>query len=65
MPAYKPYPTEKDTPNRRARKGSRRATFLANKVANRLLIKARKEVRDARLEAAASAAAEAEENEQA
>jgi len=62
MPAYKPYPTDKDTPNRRARKGSRRATFLANKVANRLLVKARKEVRDAKLEAVAK---EAEGNEQA
>lgn len=48
MPAYKPYPTEKDTPNRKSRKGSRRSVFLANKVAGRLQRKARKEARDAR-----------------
>lgn len=62
MPAYKPYPNEKDTPNRKSRKGSRRTVFLANKVAGRLQRKARKELRDARAEAAAAAA---EENEQA
>lgn len=61
MPVYKPYPTEKDTPSRKSRKGSRRSVFLANKVAGRLQRKARKEARDARLEAAAAAA---EENEQ-
>jgi hypothetical protein len=61
MPAYKPYPTEKDTPSRGSRKGSRRSVFLFNKAANRLLKKARKAARDARLEAAAVAA---EENEQ-
>lgn len=65
MPAYKPYPNEKNTPNRKTRKGERRTVFLANKVANRLLVKARKAERDSRLEAAANAAAEAEENEQA
>lgn len=65
MPAYKPYSNSKDTPSRKSRKGSRRTVFLFNKVANRLLIKARKADRDAKLEAAANAAAEAEENEQA
>lgn len=49
MPQYKPYPNEKNTPSRKSRKGSRRSVFLFNKVANRLLIKSRKEVRDARL----------------
>ncbi len=61
MPAYKPYAKEKDTPGRNIRKGSRRSVFLFNKAANKLLKKARKEARDARLEAAAAAA---EENEQ-
>jgi hypothetical protein len=62
MPAYKPYSNKKDTPSRKNRKGSRRSVFLANKIAGRLLRKARKEARDARLEAAAAAV---EENEQA
>lgn len=65
MPQYKAYPTEKDTPSRKVRKGDRNKTFVLNKAANRKLLKARKEERDARLEAAAMAAAEVEENEQA
>lgn len=51
MPVYKPYPNSKDTPNRKARKGDRNKTFVVNKVAGRLLRKARKEARDARLAA--------------
>lgn len=61
MPEYKAYPTEATTPSRKTRKGDRNRTFLLNKAANRKLVKARKEARDASLEAKA---AEAEENEQ-
>ena len=31
MANYKAYPTSKDTPNRKSRKGIRRTVFLANK----------------------------------
>lgn len=55
MPEYKPYPNSKDTPSRKSRKGSRNTVFVANKIANRKLLKVRKE----------AAAAKAEENEQA
>jgi hypothetical protein len=51
MPDYKPYPNEKNTPNRKTRKGERAKTFLANKAAGRKLRNARKAERDARLEA--------------
>jgi len=61
MPEYKAYPNSTNTPSRKTRKGDRNRTFLLNKAANRKLVKARKEARDARLEAKA---AEAEENEQ-
>jgi len=58
MPEYKAYPNSKDTPSRKSRKGSRNTVFVSNKVANRKLVKARKDARD-------EAAAKAEENEQA
>jgi len=61
MPEYKAYPKEKDTPGRGSRKGSRRSVFLFNKVAGRLLRKARKDIRDAQAEAAAAAAEGTEE----
>jgi hypothetical protein len=54
MPAYKPYPKELDTKSRKARKGERTKTFLANKEAGRKLRRARKAERDARLEALAA-----------
>jgi len=60
MPEYKAYPKSKDTPGRRSRKGSRNSIFIANKVANRKLLKARKEARDERRAAAEAAAEEAE-----
>ena len=47
MPEYKAYPDSKNTPSRKARKGDRNKTFALNKVAGRLLRKARKEARDA------------------
>ena len=58
MPLYKPYPNSKDTPSRKSRKGDRRTVFLANKVAGKLQRKARKELRDARLEAAVETSTE-------
>jgi hypothetical protein len=61
MPNYQAYPNKKNTPSRLTRKQQRNKTFVTNKNANKKLIKARKDVRDARLEAAALA----EENEQA
>lgn len=51
MPNYTAYPKEKDTPSRKSRKGGRNSTFLKNKLAGRLLRKARKEEREARLAA--------------
>ncbi len=51
MPEYKAYPDSKNTPSRKARKGDRNKTFVQNKVAGRLLRKARKAARDARLAA--------------
>jgi hypothetical protein len=51
MPNYTKYPTEKDTPNRKTRKGERAKVFLANKEANRKLQRARKAAREALLEA--------------
>ncbi|MGH7974900.1 MAG: hypothetical protein ACREBR_05195 [bacterium] len=60
MPAYKPYDTVKSTPSRKSRKGSRRTTFLANKVAGRLARKARKALRNERAAAAEAAAEELE-----
>jgi len=64
MPQYKPYATKKSTPSRKARKGDRNTIFKFNKLAGRVQRKARKDLRDARLEAEAAASAEAEENEQ-
>jgi hypothetical protein len=52
MPDYKPYPNEKNTPNRKTRKGERVKTFLLNKAAGKKLRNAHKAERDARLEAA-------------
>lgn len=51
MPVYKPYLTVKDTPNRKTRKGERTKIFLANQAAGRKLQKARKEAKEALLEA--------------
>lgn len=50
MPQYKDYPTEKSTPNRKSRKGERNKVFQFNKIANRLLQKARKDARKVLLE---------------
>lgn len=62
MPKYEAYAKSKDTPGRGSRKGSRRKTFLANKVAGRKQRQARHdkrvEIAEAR-EAAAQAAQEA------
>lgn len=54
MPNYTAYPTEKDTPNRKTRKGGRNSTFLKNKMAGRLQRKTRKEQREAIAEARAA-----------
>jgi hypothetical protein len=51
MPSYTAYPKEADTKSRKARKGDRAKTFLANKAAGRKLRNARRAERDARLEA--------------
>jgi hypothetical protein len=48
MPAYLPYPTKKETPNRKTRKGDRAKVFLTNK---NLAKKLRKERLAARKEA--------------
>lgn len=52
MPNYKPYGTVKSTPNRRARKGSRRSTFTANATMARVARKAARLERKAAREAA-------------
>jgi hypothetical protein len=51
MPTYTAYPKEADTKSRKARKGSRTKTFMDNHNAARKLRKARKEAREALLEA--------------
>jgi hypothetical protein len=51
MPNYKAYPNSQNTPNRKSRKGDRNTVFVANKTANKKLLKARKEARDERLAA--------------
>jgi hypothetical protein len=50
MPNYMKYPSEKEVPNRKTRKGERAKIFLANQAASRKLRKARKEAREALLE---------------
>lgn len=39
MPSYKSYPNNKNTPNRKTRKGMRRTVFLANSKMNSKAIK--------------------------
>jgi len=51
MPKYTAYPKEADTKSRKARKGERAKTFLANKAAGKKLRIARQEAREAALAA--------------
>lgn len=55
MPTYIAYPKKLDTKSRKARKGSRTKTFLANKDAAKKVRKERKAARDAAREAAEQA----------
>ena len=47
----KPYPKEKDTPSRKARKSERNKTFFVNKDAARKIRRERKAAREAELAA--------------
>jgi hypothetical protein len=51
MPNYLKYPTEKDTPSRKARKGMRTKVFVTNKGLNAKLRRERKAAREAAEEA--------------
>lgn len=46
MPNYKAYPKSSDTPSRKARKGMRRSTFVANKkMTKKALLRAARNAR--------------------
>ncbi len=46
MPMYKNHPTQKETPNRKTRKGQRNTVFIYNKLAARKRRAERAEIRE-------------------